>query len=129
MNKTHHHSTLIPNLIKLLFGWMFLLFFNPLIGSASIVMGTDITYKQVDSFKYEIAVTHYRLCAGIAFGNPGTLTLVCGNNANLTANIKGLMQNKSIKDVTPVCSNEPSRCLNNQSNTVMALKRIPGQHC
>lgn len=117
MKKTYHYSTLIPNLIKLLSVWMFLLFFNPLIGSASIVMGTDITYKQVDSFKYEIAITHFRDCAGIALGNPGALALVCGNNANLTANIKGLMQKKSIKDVTPVCSSEPARCSNNQSST------------
>lgn len=84
--------------------------------SATHVMGSDITYRCIDSFKYEITQKFYRYCSGVGLGNPYiTVTCVGGTAGSVT--LTGSKGNRAIRDVTPICASEPSRCRNNQSST------------
>lgn len=52
---------------------------------ASHIMGSDITYKCVDKFKYEVTLKIYRDCNGIALGTIQQLKVLCvKSNASKT---------------------------------------------
>ncbi|MBO6518340.1 MAG: hypothetical protein JJ975_17530, partial [Bacteroidia bacterium] len=80
---------------------------------ATHVMGADITYKCVDTLKFEFTVKYYRYCGGVPFSNPSSQTkLVCSKNGTS----QGVsLTRQSIRDVTPVCATASNPC--NPSNT------------
>ncbi|MBO6516216.1 MAG: hypothetical protein JJ975_06670, partial [Bacteroidia bacterium] len=80
---------------------------------ATHVMGADITYKCIDTLKFEFTVKYYRYCGGVAFSNPSNRTkLVCMKNGTS----QGVaLTRQSIRDVTPVCATASKPC--NPSNT------------
>lgn len=93
-----------------------LLFVIPLVFSgqkakATHMMGSDITYRCIDTLKFEVTLKWYRDCRGISLNNAGTMTVRCSNGAsrNVTLSLVG------IREITPLCATEPSRC--NPSNT------------
>lgn len=74
------------------------------------MMGCDITYKCVDTLKFEVTLTWYRDCRGIALRNAGQMTVRCGSTARsvtLTLN--------SITNITPSCLTSTASC--SPSNT------------
>ena len=90
---------------------MFPLMFSGTKAEASHMMGADITYRCIDTLKFEITLKWYRDCRGIALNGAGRLTVRCSNGAtrNITLSLLG------IKEITPLCASEPSRC--SPSNT------------
>lgn len=50
----------------------FLVAFYPFVSEATHVMGSYISYEQVDSLKYKVSVTYYRDCRGVPFSKPST---------------------------------------------------------
>ena len=81
--------------------------------SATHVMGADITYRCISNLKFEITVKYYRSCKGVSFSNPSSETSVRCVSGSGSASMS--LSLKTIRDVTPVCSKEPSRC--NPKNT------------
>ncbi len=80
---------------------------------ASHVMGADITYRCISNLKFEVIVKFYRDCRGVPFGNPSNDTRVrCASGSGSQIVNLSLV---TIRDVTPVCASEPSRC--NPKNT------------
>ena len=69
-------------------------------------MGADITYRCIDTLKFEITLKWYRDCRGISLNNGGSLTIRCTSGGSRTATLTL----KSIREITPVCATEPSRC-------------------
>ena len=93
-----------------------LLFMLPLIFSgtkaeASHMMGADITYRCIDTLKFEVTLKWYRDCTGISLNGAGRITVRCTNGATRTVNLSLL----GIREITPLCASEPSRC--SPSNT------------
>lgn len=87
----------------------FLFLFNT--AKATHMMGADITYRCIDTLKFEITLKWYRDCRGISLNNAGALTIRCTSGGSRTATLTL----KSIREITPVCATEPSRC--SPSNT------------
>jgi len=117
---TSNHKTKLTNrqnMIKLLKkSALALLFMLPLIftgpkAEASHMMGADITYRCIDTLKFEITLKWYRDCRGIALNNAGAMTVRCSNGASRTVSLSLL----GIREITPLCATEPSRC--SPSNT------------
>ncbi|MDG1719671.1 MAG: hypothetical protein P8I31_00240, partial [Bacteroidia bacterium] len=93
-----------------------IVFLIPLVFSSNTVkathmMGADITYRCIDTLKFEITLKWYRDCRGISLNRGGNLTIRCTSGGSRTATLAL----KSIREITPVCATEPSRC--NPSNT------------
>ncbi|MBI1306145.1 MAG: T9SS type B sorting domain-containing protein [Bacteroidetes bacterium] len=88
-------------------------FANVQIARATHVMGADITYKCIDTLKFEFTVKYYRSCQGVSFSNPSSETRVkCasgGSSASVSLSLQG------IRDVTPVCATSGKPC--NPKNT------------
>ena len=82
----------------------FLFSFNT--AKATHMMGADITYRCIDTLKFEITLKWYRDCRGIGLNNAGALTIRCTSGGSRTATLTL----KSIREITPVCATEPSRC-------------------
>ena len=91
----------------------FVIFANVQQAKATHVMGADITYKCIDTLKFEFIIKYYRYCGGVAFGNPSNITkLICTK----TGSSQGVsLTRTSIRDVTPVCATATKPC--NPSNT------------
>jgi len=49
---------------------LFLLVFTVNTGKANHLLGTQITYKWVDTLVYDFYLTYYRDCKGVDFSNP-----------------------------------------------------------
>jgi len=94
------HRRLIPFLFLIPF-----IFFSQS-AKATHMMGADITYRCVDTLKFEITLKWYRDCRGIGLNNGGALTIRCTSGGSRTATLTL----KSIREITPVCATEPSRC-------------------
>lgn len=80
--------------------------------NATHVMGADITYKAIDSLKYEISITYYRWCNGVGIPNPSSSTrirCISGVSTNVSLSLK------SITEITELCDTAPRRC--NPANT------------
>ncbi|PCJ67126.1 MAG: hypothetical protein COA58_02065, partial [Bacteroidetes bacterium] len=74
---------------------------------ATHVMGADITYKCIDSLKFEFTITYYRWCAGVSFSTP-TTWIECssgGSSRSVTPTLS------SIKEITPVCASAGGECV------------------
>ena len=91
----------------------FVIFANVQQAKATHVMGADITYKCLDTLKFQFTVKYYRYCGGVPFGNPSNITkLICTK----TGSSQGVsLTRTSIRDVTPVCATATKPC--NPSNT------------
>ena len=65
---------------------------------ATHMMGADITYKCLDSLKYQFIVKVYRDCRGVPLSTPrSTLRCASGSGSSATAALK----RTGIRDVTP----------------------------
>jgi uncharacterized repeat protein (TIGR01451 family) len=88
----------------LLFVVAFLFVIN---AQATHVAGAEITYKSIGYDKYEIFITYYRDCGGVAFSDPSSVTrLRCktGGTVSLSLTLE------SIEDVTDVCASVKKPC-------------------
>ncbi|MFB1004745.1 MAG: hypothetical protein QMC70_11485, partial [Bacteroidia bacterium] len=77
---------------------------------ADHMVGADITYRCIDTLKFEITLKWYRSCEGItldAGGSPRELRVSCtsGSASIVRLNLIG------IRDITPLCATEPSNCV------------------
>ncbi|MCB0735434.1 MAG: hypothetical protein KDC76_12685, partial [Bacteroidetes bacterium] len=43
---------------------------------ATHVMGADITYRCVDTLKFEFTIKYYRSCKGVSFSNPSSASRI-----------------------------------------------------
>lgn len=91
----------------------FVVFGNIQKASATHVMGADITYKCLDTLKFEFTVKYYRYCGGVPFGNPSNITKLICTKTGASAGVS--LTRQSIRDVTPVCATATKPC--NPSNT------------
>lgn len=75
---------------------------------ATHIVGGDITYSYLGPNQYEVTLTLFRDCSGVAIGSSQSLSFsspTCGVSSSLT-----LAQKGSAIDVTPVCPSVTSRC-------------------
>jgi hypothetical protein len=79
---------------------------------SSHMAGAEITYRCIDSLKFEVTIKWYRDCQGISLtgAGAGALTIRCGSTT-----INDTLSLISIKDITPLCYSLPSKC--NPTNT------------
>jgi len=86
--------------------------FNSQKAEATHMMGADITYKCLDSMKYQFIVKAYRDCRGIPISPPRS-TLRCASGSGSSASVS--LTRTGIRDVTPVCAKSQNPC--NPKNT------------
>jgi len=78
--------------------------------SATHMMGSDITYRSLDSCRYEITVAYYRWCAGVSLSTPNA-TLECLSSTGGVTRTKSLALTLSgITEITPLCKTAPAEC-------------------
>jgi len=77
---------------------------------ATHLMGCDITYTCIDTLKFEVSLTWYRDCRGIAMTNAGQMALRCGTTTGTVT-----LTLSSITDITPLCATTSTGC--SPSNT------------
>jgi len=109
-----NYTLKIKNLIissLALFGMM--AFANVQQANATHVMGADITYKCLDTLKFEFIIKYYRYCGGVPFGNPSNITKLICTKTGASQGVS--LTRQSIRDVTPVCATATKPC--NPSNT------------
>jgi hypothetical protein len=107
---THLAKRLMFNSLALL---GFALFANVQQAKATHVMGADITYKCIDTLKFEFIIKYYRYCGGVPFGNPSNITKLICTKTGASQGVS--LSRTSIRDVTPVCATATKPC--NPSNT------------
>ena len=116
---THLQSTIkkvskrLNTKVKLILSLLLLFVFIPNQSQATHVMGADITYRCISNLKFEVTVKYYRSCLGVGFSNPSSQTKVRCIGGSGSSNVSLTLS--SIRDVTPICSKEASRC--NPKNT------------
>lgn len=74
---------------------------------ATHVVGSNITYKWLDSVKLEITVSYYRDCRGVGLSNPSSSTRIrClnGSTASLNLNLVGIYDVSQYVDSTAGCN-------------------------
>ncbi len=77
--------------------------------SATHVMGSDIFYRHLGGYEYEISLKFYRDCRGVGFANPSSATRIkCAFGGAAALNLKL----KSITDISPACSSNANPCGN-----------------
>ncbi|MCB9262029.1 MAG: gliding motility-associated C-terminal domain-containing protein [Flavobacteriales bacterium] len=96
------------NNLKRLGLWLIAVMMISMVSNASHMMGADITYKCIDTLKFEIFVKYYRQCAGISLSNPSSETKVI---CTTTGSAQGVsLSLVGIRDVTPVCAKAGNPC-------------------
>jgi hypothetical protein len=80
------------------------LIFNAQKSHATHMMGADITYRCIDTLKFEVTIKWYRDCRGIPLTGPNLRVHCSGGARFVSTNLV------SIRKITPVCATEPSRC-------------------
>jgi hypothetical protein len=87
---------------------------------ANHVLGSDITYKKVDSLQFEITLTVYRACGASAFSSKQEITLQCGSTS-LTDSISRY----AIQEVNLTCDTATNICTpqNSASGSSNGLER------
>jgi hypothetical protein len=85
----------------------FIFLFSSQKTEATHVMGADITYKCIDSLKFEFTITYYRWCAGVSFSTPQTF-IECSDGTNSRSITPTFV---SIKEITPVCATASGECV------------------
>jgi hypothetical protein len=71
------------------------------------LLGCDITYTCIDSLKFEVSLTWYRDCRGIALNNGGQVNIRCntgGSSRTVT------LPFSSISEITPFCPSATQGC-------------------
>jgi gliding motility-associated-like protein len=107
-------KNILKHLKKSLLAFLFIIpfIFTANEAKATHVMGADITYKCVDTLKFEVTVKYYRWCKGVSFSNPSSRTKVrcaTGGSASVSLTLD------NIKEITPVCATATGECV--PSNT------------
>ncbi|MFY0644500.1 MAG: hypothetical protein JXR19_08540, partial [Bacteroidia bacterium] len=88
------------------------LLFTSKTAQATHVMGADITYRCIDTLKFEITIKYYRDCRGVSFSNPsGASRVKCATGGQVSLSLS--LDN--IKEITPVCASASGGCV--PSNT------------
>jgi hypothetical protein len=91
------------------------MFFAFHFAKAGTPQGAFISYKYIDSLKYEVKLHYYRSCLDSSLTNAVNVYVRCLNGSD---SVKLKMQWQSIKDNTPTCTKEKKRCdPANTSNT------------
>ena len=90
--------------LLILFSVLFL--FTSKSTEASHMMGGDITYKCIDSFKFEVTLKWYRDCRGIPLTSAGLITVRCSNGGSQNVTLSLI----KIREITPLCTSEAARC-------------------
>lgn len=83
-----------------------LIFCLSLPAMANHVLGSDITYKQIDSLKYVVTIAKYRLCSGTTFGSTQNLLVSCSSGSTITKSLTRV----SIEELKLHCSTNGSEC-------------------
>ncbi|MFT4876575.1 MAG: hypothetical protein ACI9AU_001141, partial [Bacteroidia bacterium] len=69
-------------------------------------LGSDITYKQIDSLKYLVIIAKYRLCSGATFSSSQDLLVSCSSGSTITKSLTRV----SIEELKLHCSTNGSEC-------------------
>ncbi len=91
------------------FGLYSMIFLFPMSSTATHISGADLTYRWISGNTYEITLTLYRDCSGIAAPNSVTInykSASCGSNNNITLNkVSG-----TGLEITQPCSTATTTC-------------------
>ena len=102
LNKLNFQPTVV-------FGIAILLLCNPLLSEATHISGADITYKYVSGNTYQLSLTLYRDCAGIAAPNA-----VGVNYSSTSCSFNGTVNLAKLpgtgKEISHVCSTAVTTC-------------------
>jgi len=88
----------------------FLLLFQSTEARATHIMGGDLTYTCLGGSTYMMQIRLFRDCNGIALGNTANITLSSPSCGTQTIGLN-LLNGYPIV-ITPLCPNEPDRCVN-----------------
>jgi len=95
------------------FTLLILLGFSGQEASATHGKGAEITYRALDSLKFEVTVFWYRECSFIGLSDSFPLSIRCGTNVVTTQ-----AQRTNIETITPYCKTAKSACFpSNSRNT------------
>lgn len=86
------------------------------------LMGSEITYQYLDSFKYKVVLTYYRYCSDTSLTKPSHLDLICGSNLTGKSLIF-LLSNPKIKDISPFTDSADLVCGNNKANAGQGVEQ------
>jgi gliding motility-associated-like protein len=91
---------------------LFAAFFFPRTANATHIMGSDITYRCLGGNNYEIVVTIYRDCSGVAVPNSITVDVASTLCGNTTVVCNGLTADPNLwgADVSQLCPTALSTC-------------------
>jgi hypothetical protein len=70
-------------------------------------LGSDITYKQVDSLKYEVTLTKYRLCSSTSMSGNHPLQVSCSSGGSI---VSSTLTRVSIEELKLHCTSNGSEC-------------------
>lgn len=109
MNMLKNNYNMVKLLKKSILAFLLVLpfLFSSQKAEATHVMGADITYKCLDSLRFEFTVTYYRACSGVPFSTPQTF-IECSSGSpsrSVTPTFVG------IKEITPVCATATGECI------------------
>jgi gliding motility-associated-like protein len=107
-NMSSTNFNMIKYLKKSVLALLFLLpfVFTAPNAEATHYMGADITYKCIDSFKFEVTLKWYRDCRGVALAN-SAITVRCSNGGSVNVTPSLI----SIREITPVCATATGGCV------------------
>jgi hypothetical protein len=83
-----------------------LIFCLSLPAMANHILGSDISYKQIDSLKYVVTIAKYRLCSGVTIGSVQSLLVSCSSGSTITKALTRV----SIEELKLHCSTNGSEC-------------------
>ena len=89
------------------------LIFSGTNAEADHLVGVDITYRCIDTLKFEITTTWYRNCKGVAM-RLSPLNVRCSNGGT---SINLMPTRDGVREITPLCASEPSRCSRENGST------------
>lgn len=90
---------------------------------ATHLLGAEITYEVLDSFKFRVHLNYFRFCSGVPMGTPN-VTMVCTGSPLLgTVNLSANIGSRSITDITAYCPTAQPLCRNNQSYTGSGIEK------
>ena len=69
-------------------------------------LGSEITYKQIDSLKYIVSITKYRICSGTQMSNSQDLLVSCSSGSTIAKSLTRV----SIEELKLHCSTNGSEC-------------------
>lgn len=105
--RTNHHTQRRMAWVRIAFILMFICRLNE--AYASHAQSADLTYQCLGGNQYQISLSFYRDCAGVAAPNNVTIDIAsatCNQNLSVTLNA---MQGTG-QDVSPICPNMTSQC-------------------